>query len=282
VNLGFVKKMTVTSYSFLDCVEFDILDFNLRWHKARVAALRVSHAFDSPLETSLSGSNLDQELRLLSELAEEEKERALRAVFDNSRKFGMSLSKFYRTSLELGDIQDIFSQLSIPCTQGEWNKRDRAVTVRRQGCPSQLKAGPFLCNWFREAIDGLIMGIGQEERFARHASVGHGDSECLDVYFTETLTLNASQLRFAPVPPHIIAKLQPIQSSFENIGARLIFSGFSERTLFYKIESKDSKPLCGATGRLLHQRLYKLVHELFPDFRMQDLSPLAVYAEGTK
>ncbi len=275
--------MMKANYSFLEHVDFDHVEFNLRWCRARIAALKEVLNLNALSELSSSPDvYYSNERKLLNAIQEEDKERALRSVFDNSRKFGISLSKYYRLSWELEDIRDVLSRSVIPCAQGRWEEREHAVTVRRQGCSAQEEIGSFLCTWFRESIDGLIMGVGQDERFARHASVGHGDSECLDVYFTETLTLNASQLRFAPVPPHVLVKLEPIQRVFEDMGARLVFAGFSERTLFYKVESKDTKPLCGTTGRLLHQRLYKLVHEIFPDFRMQDLSPLAVYAEGTK
>ncbi len=276
-------RLKSSSFSFIERSGFDQDDFLIRWGRARLFSLKKTSADDLMITKPFVdlSSLLSFELDLLKKVLKENEDSVLKAVFDNSRKLGLSLSRRFQVRLEIEDIRNILSQSLIPCSMGTWETHKDALSVRRHGCESQKIIGSFLCDWYREAIDGLIMGVGEEERFARHASVGHGDSECLDVFFTETLILNHKELRFSPVPHHIKNKLEPIQEKFRNMQKRLVFSGYAEGVLYYTIESENDKPLCGSTARMFHTLLSKSIHELLPNLHMQDLSPLAVYAEGT-
>lgn len=250
-----------------DLPAFDVRDFQRRWAAARAAALRAV------LDPEVAGD----ESALLSAVPEERRDDALRAVFDASRALGRSAARHHQVSLEPSDFAQLLAETGGPCFRGEWKPTAQALRLERSGCSTSL--GGFLCDFWREAADGLVMGAGDEARLARHQSFGHGDAGCVDVLFEDGPVRKAGA-RFAPVPEHVQLRLEPVVRLFEQLGAQLTFEGLNEGVLHYRLESKD--PLCGDTGRVARERLAREVQNRFPGLALQDSSPLAVYAEGTQ
>lgn len=271
--------------------EFDLEDLSLRWQKARLSSLRLLLA-----GVDLSALSADkfeelnfseQEIGLLKLVPEELRELALRKVFDYSRQLGLGFSKFLGVSLELSDFSDILSGTNVPCYQGRWRTHNEAQVLERSGCESVRKLGSFGCDYWREALDGFVMGAGDTERLARHRSLGHGDQECVDVLFTENYSLprmasqeqkstSPSLKKYGPVPSELTQALGEIEKRFETMKVQLQIDGFSEGALYYRLQT-DEGVLCGAGGKLLHDSFSKELAKKFPKILVRDSSPLAVY-----
>lgn len=248
----------------LDVPGFDLADFEQRWERARSSAI----------------GSVDHKFTTLQNASPAEVEGILRKVFDNSRALGISASKFMGASWELSDLKDILPSSGIPCLSGECETRQFSMTIRREPC-AQGQACKHICDFYREAIDGLVMGLCEDERYARQASGGHGDGRCVDVFFLENgnAEIGARELyRYESVSPELLQSLAPVAERLERMHAHIVFKGVAEQTLYYEIvDSKNGS--CGATGRILHGTVERLVHEINPSLRIQDTAPLAVYGE---
>lgn len=267
---------------------FTANDFCVRWQRARVAALRsVCDAAPDLVSSDLKSESPESQeqglLIFLSSAPDEKRDLALRAVFDFSRKLGLSLSQHFGLVLELSDLKDIFSYLGIGfghgCFSGSWESREDAVVLRRAGCQRPAELTSFYCDYWREAADGFVMGACEDERYARHASCGHQDSECVDVFFTEInrAVATTQAYRWGPIPAEMQEPLSEIRARFEKLGTKIKFEGFSEGTLFYEMNSSS----CGAGEKIMIEHLRRAVLEKWPDLILKDISPTAVYGEDS-
>lgn len=158
--------MNKTSVKISTHPRFDIKDFLGRWEKARLSALR------SALQDPVVSTSLDVETQLLTHICSENKELLLRRVFDYSRKFGISASRYLGMSLEVQDLVEILQASPIPCFRGNWRSHNSAYVLERIGCEVVRDVGNLACDYWREALDGLIMGVGETN--------GWRDTEVLD------------------------------------------------------------------------------------------------------
>ncbi|MCM2280184.1 MAG: hypothetical protein NDJ89_19120 [Oligoflexia bacterium] len=256
---------------------FDIEDFHRRWQAARNAALKSVGA-TSDEAAAKAADRVLAETSLLSALSPGQRELALRAVFDHSRMLGLSAVRRFGIVWEAADLGSLVGQSGIPCFLGQWSRPESAGQPLRariltrtptpEHCPGAAQGGSFICDYWREAIDGLVMGLGEELRHRRHESVGHGDAQCLDLFLDE----NGPELRYGPIDAEIAAALEPLRARIP----ALVLVGCSEGVLYYKLESATG-PLCGPGGKLLHESVAREISSRFPRLRAQDASPLAVY-----
>ncbi len=269
------------SVSLAEDKRFSRDEFLKRWAAARRSALirvlaeRDHESVDPEISASFSEDKLWEQLHATDQDA------ALKQVFLHSRKLGQSAVQHYQLQWELSDLHQVLKGSYIPCTMGQWKKNEQAWVATQTYCSAPRIYGNFICNYWREAIDGLIMGVGENERIARHSSMGHGDEICLDVYFEDAPTKEPGGLRWGAIPDNMVSPLEDIKEWLSSQGVTLHWHGYAENTIFYSMSLPD-KPICGSTAAIWHNRLYKKVHTEFPDVRMQDAAPLAVYAEGTK
>lgn len=255
----------------------DFSELAERWHRARMAAIvRVLEETSSPSPSSSS------ENELVSLLSDEQFEKASKAVFDNSRKLALSASRYYSVQLELEDFRKLFVEAGLPCAMGRWSVRQKAQVAERHDCPHGEMRATKLCDWYREAMDGMVMGFGENERFVRHRSAAHGDEGCLDVLFDDGPE-QGEEWGYAAVPPPMLQHLTKVEHDFEQRSYKLSWLGYRAGTLFYHLVLSDpNQPLCRGTARNAHADLQRAVHEVFPTVRLHDASPLAVYGEGTR
>jgi hypothetical protein len=261
---------------------FDYTEFSTRWLRARVSAASLG---DSSLQNrvGLTEEGLLHEVELVNEIPLNMFEFALRQVFDNSRKLAISASQHHRIRLEIGDFQQLLNASALPCAQGHWTRRSQSHFVSRFGCAHGKSKNTRICDWYREAMDGVVVGLGETERFVRHRSEAYGDDGCLDIIFDDTQNLAADDMRYGPIPPPLLQHLNSVVSDWRLRGFVLAWKGYSAGTLFYTLASHDeTEALCQSRGRTLHQDLTTSVREVFPTLRIQDSTPLAVYAEGTR
>lgn len=261
---------------------FEYSDFSIRWLKARVSAASLGESSHQN-KVTLTESGLRKEAELVNEIPLNMLDFALKQVFDNSRRLAISASQHYGIRLELTDFQKLLIASSLPCALGQWTERPQSHFVTRSGCIHGQSKNTRICDWYREAIDGVIVGLGETERFVRHRSEAYGDEGCLDIVFDDSQNLPQDDLRYGPIPPPLLQHLNSVISEWKQRGFTLNWKGYSAGTLFYTLAGQDpTEALCQSRGRTLHQDLQKSVREVLPTLRIQDSTPLAVYAEGTR
>lgn len=271
--------MDSTAVSVVKDSRFDLEDFLARWKKARISALRT-----------LGGDALEEEV-LLAQLKDHNREELLRRVFDFSRKFGLSAAKHLGLTFEVTDLAEILRKSGMNCIGGAWVPHNAAYVLKRPGCASFKILGSLGCDYWREALDGLVMGVGENERLARHRSLGHGDSECVDILFFEEFTiprvLSAESCapvlpkqKYGPIETDVLDKFQPVFARFKQMKIQLVLEGISEGTLYYRLDPEKGV-LCGAGGKLMHETFLRDTKKLFPDLDALDAAPLAVYGGST-
>lgn len=262
---------------------FNQNDLKEKWQKARLAAIKnVAMSTDLVLDYSLDESSL------LARIDESQRDLLLRQVFDNSRKLGLSLVKYLGMTWEVSDLIEILPHLELPCFAGSWYLHNDAYILQRAGCVSLQTAGRFGCDYWREALDGFVMGVGDAERLARHRSKGHGDDECFDILFSEIYTIapmatqplvsttEQKSKKFGPIPIDLDASLAKIVAYFLSMKIHLKLEGYSEGILYYQLHAEEGAT-CGARGNVLESILKDEISKISENIKIQDVSPLAVY-----
>lgn len=258
------------SLSFFRDARLEPGDFERRWRSARVSGLRAV------LGQSGESSHTASEEELLKSIPPEKRAAVLREVFDHSRRLGLSLSRYLGLSAESSDFAEFLPESPVPCFRGRWQSKEGSIVLSREGCSIPEETGSFACDYWREALDGLVVGAGRDTRLARHRCAGHGDSQCVDVIFDDDGSEPKMGLHRGEIPAEFAGGLRELSEDFARQGVSVRWNGFSEGILFYRMEA-GSNPLCGAGGRLLHETLLSKLKSRFPALRAQDDSPLAVY-----
>lgn len=256
-------------------------DFFYRWQKARMSAVRkvLNRDMDLPFMAETEEDLLSQLAEFLNDCsatqAEEIKELLLRGIFDFSRALALSLSKHYHIGLQLLDFRELLSTSNISCMQGTWETREAAVVLTRTGCNSCKALSNFTCYYWREAVNGLVMGLGDQEQHVRHTSVRNGDKDCVDVFFLENAHNRAAGIHWAKIPDQ---KLQDLSAICEAIKIQyqvtIEIKGFREGVLHYIV--KDSTDGQCKTGVTVTKKFNEAVFKLFPDMKLLDVTPIAV------
>ncbi len=260
--------------------QYSATEFHERWSKARISAINKSiETLKLDLSKIDSTSDLESDLieKYFSDNIDESKKKdtLLKNVFDYSRHLALSLSKFLKLTFEIADFQELLQESLIPCAQGEWESRDNAKILVRNGCDSCVKVSANACDYWREAIDGLVMGLGEKERFARHASKCHGDDKCIDIIFTDTAVTKNKSLAYGPIPEHMSGKLKTICEEFEiKMKKGIVIKGLNEGVLYFEFASSTDS-MCGGT-KLLTFTFQRKVQENYPGLLVKETSPCAV------
>lgn len=254
-------------------VENTIPDLKNRWLRAREASFQKVFA------------RYQSENEFLSELNcinEEQFEELLKAVFLNSRNLGVSYQRAKNLTWEKSDFTSFARDLGSPCLNGSWEQKISAHVLSREGCSGGKSAGQRYCQYWRESIDGFVVGISDEVGFVRNSSLSVGDGSCVDVFFDEesspTGALWNNIYKWGALPEEIKMELDLIEQKFNEMKIDLKFLGLSEKNLLYKLEPKEHLT-CGSAGNIYRSHLEKLVKEKFPLFNLKDASPVAVYGE---
>jgi len=258
--------------SLLRDARFKVNEFSQRWLRARKAAIHSALA----LPVGVDG---EEEKFLLQKVQPDQREAVLKAVFDLSRKLGVSLSRHLSLSLGAQDFSELLPLIASPCFSSRWRIHNEAQVATRPGCVFIDGLGSFGCDYWREALDGLVMGASDDVRLARHRSVGHGDADCVDVLFCDKGSGPKPGKHRGEVPVEYAQGLEVLTRQFQEKGITLRWEGYSEGVLFYRMEA-GAKPLCGAGGQLMHGALKGEVRKFFPELELRDGSPLAVIGDA--
>ena len=254
-------------------VEHTIRELKDRWLRAREASFNKIFSkkkSENEFLAELDGIEADQF------------EEFLKSVFLNSRNLGVSYQKSKNLTWEKSDFTDFAKELGSPCLVGTWEKKTSAHVLSRSGCSGGKSVGLRYCQYWREAIDGLVVGISDEVGFVRSCAVSIGEDSCVDVFFDEesqpTDAIWNNPNKWGVLPEDIKADLDFIQLKFGEMKIDLKFLGLSERNLLYKLEPKENLT-CGSAGNVYRNYLEKLVKEKLPHYNLKDASPVAVYGE---
>lgn len=258
---------------------FSTDDLRCRWLLARVVALEKilsKEPQSGGLAMDLLGS-YEQEL-LIQVNTRETTEAVLRQVFDHSRQLGMSLVRYLKHTFELSDLAEVLPLLGTPCFSGAWQPHNHAFVLSRKGCSANSSKNSFQCDYWREALDGLIMGVGNEERLARHRSQGHGDIDCQDILFMETESkkiVGDSVMRWGALSTDLADHIKIQTAAFEQKGYYLTIHGFSEGQLYYEMKAKAAGS-CGPGERMMSTHFESKMTQDFPYLKFKEISPQSV------
>jgi len=129
--------------------------------------------------------------------------------------------------------------------------------------------------FFREATDGLVLGLTSSVHFARHRSHASGDETCVDVLFVQ----DARQLRFGAIPDSMkqgLADARRVANIFDS-QTEVEFLGVSEGVLFYSIKNSSS-----SAGVRIKPSLERALARRFPRLHVVDVTPTEVPIQQSK
>ncbi len=240
-----------------------MVDLSGRWLRARrAAALKVTGEL----------AEAQDELGLVARAVAANEQDAMRQVFSHSHALGNSYRRFFKTVPALQQWPDFLAALATPCLAGRWSTIpacDGALRLTRGGCAWGVDAR--LCDWWREAADGLVLGVSGVLRHTRHRSRGHGDGDCQDVLFEDV----DGAPRYGDIPPQLQPSLQAIHSQVRlwDSAARLEWLGLSEGVLLYRLTRVNQD-----AGLALNQMVEQQLGRRIPNVKIQELAPRAVFS----
>jgi hypothetical protein len=205
---------------------------------------------------------------MLRQIPHARRDDALQAVYYNTRKFGHSVLRYFALLWDTHDVRDVLAGADVPCMQGQWSTDAQHVVVERHGCSAPQQCGILGCDYWHEAIDGLLMGLGDEVRHTRHRSVGHGDALCRDT-FSPRAQHGAA---YGPLPAPLVSVLADLAQRFVPRHVQITFVGYAAGVVYYEATA----PGTGCEGQLWRMLLQRAVAKTSPTLRLQDVSPAAV------
>lgn len=241
------------------------VDLASRWRRARCAALRDAAPGLDAHQTEES---------LLPIALDHAPEAALRLVFEHSKQLGEGFRRFYKLDLPLTELAAFLPLLGVPCLARAWIRaaEEPAYVAEHAGCaaPSQH---PRACDYWREAIEGLVLGMTGAVRHGRHASRGHGAPHCVDVLYVHP----QSPLRFGPIPEDLRVGLESVRRvarAFDG-STEIEFLGLSEGVLHYQ-----SRALGGAGSLRINTVIEQGIARRFPGLATREVSARAVFVDS--
>lgn len=243
-----------------------LADLQDRWARARRSALLAAGAA-GPIPAGEAAE--ESAVRALDPDAAE---AALSLVFDYSRLLGQGFRRFHRWDGDPAALGQLLSALGLPCLGGaQFSALSFGdLELRRAGCAGS--GTRRACDHFREATDGLVLGLSDGAvRHRRHRSRGHGQEACVDVL----LAAPTSPRRFGPLPRELAAPVEALARRLERLcpGLGLEAVGLSESTLCLRWSS----PSEGLAAEAMVQRA--LARDL-PGQAWINVSPRPVLAAG--
>lgn len=257
-------------------VSITLTELKDRWLLARLSAIRSVSTLQSEEEFFFE----------INSLTEEKYDGLLKKIFLNSRKLGNGYQKNYNLVWERSDFVKHISSLGSSCLAGDWTVKTNADSLKRPGCQDGRKYGAKVCQYWREAIDGLVLGLSDDVGYVRYSSIATTKDEnfCEDIFYQEEKHLTDAiwdnKNKWGPLPESITTELSEIEKKFQSYKINLKFLGLAEQQLYYKLEPQENLT-CGTAGTLYRSRLEKIIGKKFPTIRLKDASPVAVYGEKT-
>jgi hypothetical protein len=239
-----------------------LIDLSERWRRARRAAL---------LATVVRRAEGEGEEELVLRALQKDREGALKQVFTNSLRLGTSFAQYHRVELPLGDLPATLPHLGVPCLAGRYRpcEGEAAYFIERGGCPA-AELGKGVCDWWREAIEGLVLGITGGIFYTRHASAGRGGGVCVGVLYVDP----ESPLRFGAIPEAMREATESVRRTARAFHTSLDveFLGMNEGVLFYRNRRRG----CGDTSLNVQSLVERGIHRHFPGVELREVTERSV------
>ncbi len=202
----------------------------------------------------------------------------LRRAFDHSLRLGKGFARLHG-QVDPDRLPDVLDRLGAPCLAGLWSEVETEAGFWLERTPCDRAASAEHCDHWREAIDGLVLGLTGGVRHTRHQSAGHGSDRCLDLFYGNP----ESPLRYGALPSAMADGLGSVRSLVQQFkGADVHFLGCSEGELLYQLRA-PSRDLgsCGQGGaRPLQNIVERCLRKHFPALKPRELSPRPVLDAG--
>lgn len=247
----------------------EIADLERRFALARRSALRKVGALASEPDGAVGTRTAPrQEESWLTQLPESAFEALLDLVFEYARQLGLGFQRFHRLRLEHEALVELVEALNLPCARGPWTHLPETASfgLTRAGCGGHQSARA--CDYWREALDGLVLGLSDGRlHHRRHSSLGHGSERCVDVLTSEPRGAH----RFGPLDRPLQETLSRVQSSLERLAPelRVEFLGLSEGRICYRVAAAPE-------GLAVKPMIERAVHRHRPELTLLDVSPRPV------
>jgi hypothetical protein len=232
-----------------------------RWRRARRAAV------EQVIGRTAEDAAEEERLACAAEVDEAELHRRL---FENSARLGGGFRRQLRRAVGVEELPALLSALGAPClANGTWSMLPGEPGwrfLRRPCCAGE--ASSARCDAWREAIDGLVLGLTGSLRHTRTASAGHGQEHCVDVIYEDA----ESPSRYGELPAEVLPALEAVQAFVRRFdGADVRFLGISEGVLLYQLETR------GCAGSHAAQPMVEqLLKRKLPGLEVRELSPRQV------
>lgn len=221
--------------------------------------------------THIDSNDENELLSKTDSLNEEEKESLFRKIFDLSRKIGLEILE--KTEyLTIKETIETINGLKIPCIDDsfKFDEKTKSANSTRKTCI--CNANETSCQYWRESLDGLIMGLGDNERYVRYQSILFGKNEtCVDVIYDSSV----NDLKWGEIPFEISSNLKHIIEKYQKKNVEIILKGLNEKNLYFQIKDKDSN-LAGFRRKYILENFEETFKKKFPDFNPIEISPRAV------
>jgi len=237
-----------------------IADLAARFLHARRAALR---------DVVGGGSEHDSEGQLLERALSVDASAVEQRVFENCLALGRGFARFFGRSFSLGELPRVLPELGSPCFDGVFSAPGGApgLLLLREGCSEQ-----HACNYWREAMTGLVLGATDGILCSRHEARGSGGTRCVDAFFFEP----DSPHRFGPVPDEARDALEAVTKTARTIdpNVELEFLGVNEGVLHYRVlrDRSGDTTMTSIIERSLCRRI--------PTLKFREITARAVFASG--
>jgi hypothetical protein len=239
-----IQKTCFDGEPELGAFDAELAELGARWRAARLAAC--------------GGGAPDEgdELGAVRRALEVDAAGAIERAFDHSLRLGEGFRRFHKLDLPLDALAAALPRLGAVCLERSFHRAGQAATARGvRGACAFAEAHPRACEFWREATEGLVLGMTSAVRHARHRSAGAGDEACVDLLYVDP----RSPERFGPLPLPMEAfgqilgeRVQAMDSS-----ARLELLGLSEGVLYYALHRQSDSPGAMALGPMIERSIQR-------------------------
>ena len=238
-------------------------DLSARWSRAR----RGARGPRTPDEAGARG-----EARALAAVPPDRREAVTEALFRNSWRLGRSAAGSYGPVRGVDAMVTLFAGLDAPpCLAGSWAKEGGIATHRRQGCAANSAGVRFVCDAWREAIDGLVCGLGEGVAYVRRSRASQAGGLCEELLYAADARGHA----WGAPPPDLASTLARVAEGLAERGVAVRFLGINENRLGYVVEAAGL-PDCGPGGGVVTALIENHLHHRLPGFELAAASPRSV------
>lgn len=252
-------------------------ELNHRWQLARSAALRTVNGVDAAGPVAGGAHAAADETWAITLGMSAAPEALPRLVYDHGLKLGRSFARFHGGPLDGDALGGLLAGLDSPCLRGRMvrSEDERAWVLDRPACEG---ACATTCEFWREALGGLIHGLTDGLQYVRHASASAGALTCRDVVHADPEgTWRFAALTSAQTEALEGARLTLRMLAPDSPDVHIRFLGSLEGVIHYERPRSG----CGgpdADAAAGEERLTQVLGRFVPGGRFKDVSPRAVLA----